>query len=79
MYVLEELRQCQDDVHSQLGILDWQRLENRRACRIALVRPGSIEDDDDTLAEIQAWMIENLLNFKQVFGPLLAELSKQEY
>lgn len=79
VYVLEELRQCQDDVHSQLGLLDWQRLENRRACRIALVRPGSIEDDDDTLAEIQAWMIENLLNFKQVFGPLLAELSKQEY
>ncbi|MDE2842208.1 MAG: DUF4268 domain-containing protein [Chloroflexota bacterium] len=79
VHVLEDLRQCQDEVHSQLGILDWQRLENRRACRIALSRPGSIDDDDDTLAEIQVWMIENLLRFKDVFTPRLAELSRQEH
>ena len=67
--VLEELQQYQEDIHSKLGILDWQRLENRRACRIALVRRGSIDDDDDNLAEIQTWMVDSLLKFKHVFGP----------
>ena len=73
--VLEELQQYQEEIHSKLGILDWQRLENRRACRIALVRRGSIDDDDDNLAEIQTWMVDNLLKFKHVFGPRLAELT----
>jgi hypothetical protein len=73
---LNDLKLHEDEIHSQLGVLDWQPLENRKACRIALTRPGSIEDDDDTLAEIQAWMIDNLLKFKQVFGPRLAELTK---
>lgn len=54
--------------------LVWQRLENRRACRIAVVRPGSIDDDDETLDAIRDWMVERLLLFKEVFGPRLAEL-----
>lgn len=54
--------------------LVWEPLENRRACRIAVRRPGSIDDDPDTLAEVQQWMVEHLLNFKRVFGPHLAEL-----
>ena len=73
---LEELRQHQDEVQSQLGNLDWQRLENRRACRIALTRPGSIDNDDDVLADIQEWMTTNLLKFKQEFDPLLAQLTR---
>ena len=74
--LLDDLRQHQDESQSQLGVLDWQSLETRRACRIALTRPGSIDDDDDTLAEIQAWMVDNLLKFKEVFDPHLAELTK---
>ena len=71
--LLNELKLREEDIHSKLGVLDWQPLGNRRACRIALARTGSIEDDEDTLSEIQAWMVDNLLKLKQVFGPLLAE------
>ena len=42
--------------------------------QLAVVRPGSIDDDEETLAEIRAWMVERLLKFKQVFGPRLDEL-----
>ncbi|MDE2940629.1 MAG: DUF4268 domain-containing protein [Chloroflexota bacterium] len=73
---LEGLQVYEEQIQSRLGILDWQPLENRKACRIALSRRGSIEDDDDSLAEIQDWMVDNLLKFQQVFGPLLTELSK---
>ena len=55
--------------------LEWDLLETRRACRIAVRRPGSIDDDPDTLESIQQWMVEHLLNFKRVFGPHLAELA----
>lgn len=74
--LLDSLKAHEDEIHAQLGVLDWQSLEGRRACRIALARPGSIDDDDDALAEIQEWMVENLLKFREVFGPRLAELTK---
>ena len=73
--LLEELEMHKEDIELALGeTLDWQRLDNRRACRIALDRPGSIEDNADTLSEIQEWMIKNLLNFKRAFDPKLREL-----
>ena len=73
--LLEDLELHREAIESALGeTLSWQRLENRRACRIALDRSGSIEDDADTLAEIQDWMVRSLLKLKQVFDPKLAEL-----
>ncbi len=54
--------------------LEWQRLDNRRACRIALDRPGSIDDDTKALTEIREWMVNNLLEFRNVFSPKLSQL-----
>ena len=53
---------------------NWNRLDDRRASRISVERAGSISDDEDTLDEIHDWMVKNLLEFKRVFGPHLAEL-----
>ena len=74
---LTRLEDHKDEIEFQLGnSLDWDQVEDRRACRLELYRPGSIDDDNDTLAEIQDWMVQNLLKFKQVFDPKLVELTK---
>jgi len=49
--------------------LRWERLEERTASRIALYRPGSIDDDPDTLKEIQAWAIDRLLRLGRSSAP----------
>ena len=54
--------------------LEWERLDTSRASRIAVYTDGSIDDTEERLAEIRAWMVERLLKFKDVFGPRLAEL-----
>ena len=74
--LVNDLELHKDEIQSRLGRLNWQQVEGRRACLIALDRPGSIQDDDDTLEDLQSWMVDNLLNFREVFGPLLAELTK---
>ena len=74
--LVNDLELRKDEVQSRLGSLNWQQVEGRRACLITLERPGSIQDDDDTLEDLQSWMVDNLLKFKEVFGPLLAELTK---
>ena len=56
--------------------LEWERLDNRIASRISLNRPGTIDDDNEALEEIKIWMITNLLKFKKVFGPQVAELKR---
>ena len=54
--------------------LAWERLDNRRASRIALYRSGSIDDDESALGAIKTWMIEKLLRFRTVFGGGLESL-----
>jgi hypothetical protein len=50
--------------------LSWERLDSRRACRIAVYRDGKIEDSDE-LDEYHRWALERLLLFSSVFGPRL--------
>jgi len=53
--------------------LEWERLDSRRRSRIAVYRPGRIEDDDQTLEANKVWLIETLLRLKKVFGPMLPQ------
>ena len=54
--------------------LAWERLDERRACRVATYRSGSIEQDPQVLEEIRKWMIDRLLKFKKVFDAPLTDL-----
>ena len=75
--LFDSLKESKSTIEAELrDPLVWERLDNRRACRISVVRPGTIDDADDTLEEIHDWMIDRLLKFKQVFGPRLNELAK---
>ena len=72
--LLEQLEENKEEIEEKVGqSLDWQRLENRRACRIAATRPGSIDDPPETLAEIREWMVDRLLRFKEAFGLRISE------
>jgi hypothetical protein len=57
-----------DDVEAQFnGTLSWEKLETKRACRIAAYRDGSIDQESEVLADIRGWSIENLLKMKAIF------------
>jgi hypothetical protein len=55
--------------------LEWERLDDRRASRVAVYQPGDITSDEAQLGEIRSWPIDRLLKFKAVFMPLLKEYS----
>jgi len=54
--------------------LEWERLDHRRASRIARKRPGNIEDPPEVLEEIEDWAVDRLLRFKRVLGPRVSAL-----
>ena len=70
-----QLESSKEEIESEIGgKFDWERLDDKKACRISVVRPGSIHDDQKNLDEIRNWMIEKLPAFKKTFGSRLAEL-----
>ena len=74
--LFDQLHQQKQSVESEFGeTLEWERLDDRRASRIAVYRTGSIDEGDDTLTEIRQWMVDRLLKFREVFGPRLNELA----
>ncbi len=71
------LKEQKSSIESELTeSLSWERLETKKASRIAAYRDGSIDDSDDILEEVRDWMIDRLLAFKKVFGPRIEELKK---
>lgn len=54
--------------------LSWERLDNRRACRIAIHYDATIASPKAELADAHDWTIAMLLEFREVFGPRLERL-----
>jgi hypothetical protein len=68
----DQLHRRREPIEAELGpALSWERLDDKRASRIAAYRQGSIGADDPTLTETRDWMIDRLLAFKRVFTPLI--------
>lgn len=76
--VFDRLFEQKEAIEAELSqALVWERLDHRRASRIAALRQGSIEDDVETLKDIESWMIAQLEGFKRVFGPRLDEMAAE--
>lgn len=74
--LFDQLEEIKESIETDLSeTLVWERLENGIESRIAVLRNGSINDDQETLKEIEKWMEVKLLDFKRVFGPILDELT----
>ncbi|MGA2150380.1 MAG: DUF4268 domain-containing protein, partial [Bryobacteraceae bacterium] len=56
--------------------LTWERLDERRASRVAIYCPGFIDAGPEELNRIRAWAIDRLLKFRTVFGAKIRELSQ---
>ncbi len=76
---LRALRADSSSIEKEFGSkLDWQELENRRACRIAFTRSGSILDAQDKLDEYLGWAVEHVLKMKRVFDPRIRAIRRIE-
>lgn len=54
--------------HSRDEHLGRERLDNRRASRIAIYHEATIDDPAEDLARVRDWAIGKLVKFREVFG-----------
>lgn len=72
------LAEQKENIENEFGeLLSWERMEERRASRVAIYREGSIEDSEEMLIEIRAWAVQKLLILKKVFSQRLKSYKKQ--
>lgn len=75
--IFKELEKQKENIENEFGEkLHWEILESKRASKITIYRPGSINEDTETLTEIRDWCIDKLLKFKKVFSGRLKEFQK---
>lgn len=74
-YLLERKYEIENTFGEEFS---WEKLETKRACRIAVYIGASIEDDTEHLEKIEAWAIEHLLKMKKVF-PVYIESWKKSF
>jgi hypothetical protein len=69
-----------DRLHEALGEdLTWERLDAKRASRIAWYRPGAITDDSPPLAQLQTWAADAMVRFyKALAEPAVQALAAAE-
>ena len=73
----DRLKDDSETIHKKIDQpLEWEPLDGKRACRIALYRDGMIDDSDEKLEEYQSWAVKHILRFKEAFGERLLRLNK---
>ena len=73
--LFDRLHAEREDLERAFGeSLSWERLDERRASRVAVYCPGAVDANSDELARLRAWAIERLLKFRSVFGPKVRAL-----
>ena len=64
----------QNELVGVTGTLEWERIDDKRASRIALYHKGAIGDITDKLAELRSWAVDTMIRFHDVIERHVSEL-----
>ena len=65
--LFDKLFSQREEIEASLGPLSWERLDHRRACRIARIIEV-LSNDEKSIEDIKCWAIKSLREFKNMFG-----------
>lgn len=73
--IFDGLRSQSDAIEREFGSpLSWERLDDRRASRVAIYHGATIDAPEEELEAARQWAVRSLLRLKEVFGPGLETL-----
>ncbi len=77
-HIFDWLAAQRQAVEQELGAqLSWERMDDRRAARIAWIHGGAITDSDAELAQLRAWAADAAVRFANVVEPLAVAAAEQ--
>jgi hypothetical protein len=74
-YYFDMVYSSREEIEREIGFpLDWERLEHRRACRIAAGMPFDFNADETERARLHEWAVSTMIKFYDVFRPRILRL-----
>ena len=71
----DRLQEHRHRVEEELGELEWDRMDNRKASRVSLYFPDGIQiTDEDRWPEARDWLIDAMGRMRQAFDPAIQSL-----
>ena len=65
------------NIEEVLDNVSWERIDDKRASRIALYHPGAITDDEEQLSALRAWAVPMMINFYNTVEPIASQVVKE--
>lgn len=76
--LFDALLSQKDEIEQEIGHeLTWQRLDNRRASRVAWVFPGHITDSEEELKKLRQKAVPAMVKFSEALFPKVVEINKK--
>ncbi len=76
--IFDELYKLRGTIQTELGdfseTLEWERIDKKRASRIALYHAGAITDKKEILTDLQEWAVEAMRHFQIVMEKHMKEV-----
>ncbi|MFG1243640.1 DUF4268 domain-containing protein [Xanthobacter sp. V7C-4] len=73
--IFDRLFAQRSEIEAEIGTpLDWQRLDGKKATRIALFKTGEDPANPEEWPRQQAWMMAQMVRFKRTFAPRLVAM-----
>ncbi|MGZ3458046.1 MAG: DUF4268 domain-containing protein, partial [Archangium sp.] len=70
--LFDQLHGKREAIEADMGIvLQWERLDDRRASRIAAYQRGAITDEPKELEALKHWALDKMIRFHRVIEPLM--------
>jgi hypothetical protein len=76
-FIFDQLHKNRTSIEAQFGhVLRWERLDNRKSCRV--IYSQAFEGyDRDNWPEMIAWLVEHIVKLERAFKKPLTEISKE--
>ena len=66
-HMFDVLYSHKNEIEKDLNeIVHWERIDDKRASRIALYRAGAITDSEEDLAKLRKWAVDAMIRFQKV-------------
>jgi len=65
------------EIEERLGELNWERISDKRASRIAQYHGGAITDSTESLNQLRDWAVNHMSSFYKVIEPIATKVFKE--
>lgn len=75
--IFDELQSRRSEIEAAVGeALSWERMDERRASRIALYKDGAITDEPEQLSQLRAWAVDAMIRFYDAIAKPVSDALK---